>query len=179
MPEVGRIEHKEVPEAHLQFETLLADISARFLGISPHDVDAGIDKALETIRDFFGFEHVRFFPGRSASRRGVPDSCRGHQRHPGDPGKDQLCSPESVEVPQAGTRGNTSGEYPGRSAAGSGDRSSVERGSWYPGIPDHPRAVRRNDAVSPPGGIHAGGSALAISVCLQIAGFCGSSGYDN
>jgi formate hydrogenlyase transcriptional activator len=53
MAEVGPIEPKQVPAAQLQFEMLLSNISARFLAMDPRDVDAEIDGALETIREFF------------------------------------------------------------------------------------------------------------------------------
>src|SRR5512137_406291 len=37
----------------LQFEVLVADISARFLGMPPQDVDREIDAALRKILEFF------------------------------------------------------------------------------------------------------------------------------
>ncbi len=45
--------HEEGTADQLQFELLVADISARFLRMLPQDVDGEIDRALRNILEFF------------------------------------------------------------------------------------------------------------------------------
>jgi transcriptional regulator with GAF, ATPase, and Fis domain len=63
-----REQGEEKLKERLKFEALLTDLSARFINLSPEEVDRGIEQALKAILDFFQVDRcglVRTLPGRS------------------------------------------------------------------------------------------------------------------
>ncbi|MBP1648755.1 MAG: hypothetical protein H6Q30_2200 [Bacteroidetes bacterium] len=62
------IERVAEPAGELRFEMLLTEISARFLSLSPQDIDAEIDTALGKIRTFFDTDMCGIFRVNPATR---------------------------------------------------------------------------------------------------------------
>ncbi|MEX1299494.1 MAG: GAF domain-containing protein, partial [Desulfotignum sp.] len=67
--EISRRKVEEALNKRLRFETLLFDLSARFLKISPEEIDPEMKSALNRIREFFQFDRSGL---RELARDGTP-----------------------------------------------------------------------------------------------------------
>ena len=80
-------------EDRIRFETLISDISARFVNISPDQVDPEINHALKQILEFFQVDRVGLM-------RSLPDRSAYQITH-GAYGEDVPAVPVGVELPRS------------------------------------------------------------------------------